>query len=117
MKKSLPFMLAALVVIIACKKNSFNCVSDFSACHVENYQYTYPSGNIDTTIVSYWSTDSFSYTTLSAGSNYIYCYKYKGDSISIRRYTNTLSNLSFYGTVQLNGQGFAASEIYYRQNG
>jgi hypothetical protein len=120
MKKMFICMLAALAIISACKKNStasLNCVSDFSGCYIDNYQYTYSSGNTDTTIMTYWATDSFSYTTHSSGTNYIYCYKYKGDSISVRRYTNTLSNLTYYGTVQLNGQHLSASDLFHSSSG
>lgn len=119
MKKLFICFLAALAVVSACKKSSssVNCSSDYSACYIDNYQYTYSGGNTDTTIVTYYTTDSFSYTTYSSGTAYIYCYKNKGDSISVRRYTNTVPNLSLYGTQQINGNGLITSEIFYRQNG
>jgi hypothetical protein len=118
MKKNWFCIFAAFTLICACKKTTTDLPSDFSSCYISTYYYTYSGGGTDTTEVTYISPDSLSYTTRSySGTKYIYCYKIGHDSVSVRRYTNDLSVLSFYGNSKVNSQGLSIQDLFYKQNG
>ena len=117
MKKIMLCGLAAIIFVISCKKDSLSPGSSFWGCHASTYYFTYPSGHTDTTIVTYISDDSLSYTLHATGGIYIYCFKIKGDSVILRTYENNLSTLFYYGSSLLNSQKFAVTDDYFHGNG
>ena len=113
---SVVLLAAAIALAMACKKDDPTVIS-FWGCHTSKYYYTYAGGNTDTTTVTYISDDSLSYTTRSGGTSYIYTYKVYADSVSVRRYTNSLSNLTFWGRSLINNKGFSIADLFYKFDG
>ena len=113
-------VLAAAFVACAHDARATSGNFKFTGCYIKSYIYYAPTYT-DSLVTTFISDDSLAYTIFETGGfpsvKYFYTYKVKGDSISVRRYTDSLSNLTYYATYFLNTQGLCSSYISFLGSG